>query len=74
MKKEFQPLGIPIKTISDNSDKSFYKVFSDSKTFVEIQADTATEAMIKSGIEEPFKIIKNGIGTIKILDNKDILQ
>lgn len=43
-----------------------YKVFKNSEDFVVIQADTASQAVEKSGISRPFRVVRLGseLGTV----------
>ena len=56
--KEFGPLNIPQKHLSsDKGDGAIaYKVYKDKDGFETVHATTASEAIEKSGIKNPFKI------------------
>jgi len=72
MQAEFQSLTILPRINSCNGESSSYKVFSDIDNFVEVEADTAMDAIIKSNIPSPLKVIKNGSHDRKILDIQDV--
>jgi hypothetical protein len=69
----FSALNIPVMRYINN-EESIYDVYTDKNTFVTVKADTAAEAIEKSGIAEPYKLFHN-INSIKTIlgDNEIIL-
>lgn len=59
------------RTVKD-SQKSGYKVYSTANEFVEVEAETASEAALKSGIEKPIKIEKTGLKLKYILRDDEL--
>lgn len=53
----FQPIDFKQKTFSEK-EKIGYKIFKSLSEFEHIEAETVSEAIEKSGIEKPFKIIR----------------
>jgi len=72
MQAEFQSLTILPRISSCNSESNSYKVFSDIDNFIEVQADTAMDAIIKSNVEYPLKVIKSGSHNKRILHIQDL--
>ncbi|MCP5362336.1 MAG: hypothetical protein H6908_06880 [Hyphomicrobiales bacterium] len=55
--KEFFALELPLKDIPSEV-KQGYRVYSSAKEFVTVQAGHAQEAITKSGIERPYRVMR----------------
>jgi hypothetical protein len=70
---EFNPLKIPQKRLSTvGGEGAGYKVFDESGEFETIEADTAAEAMEKSGIKEPVKIVRIFGAVQNVIDGAEL--
>jgi hypothetical protein len=61
-----------LKRTIKESQKSGYKVYSSVTEFVEVEAETASEAALKSGVENPIKIEKTGLKLKYILRDDEL--
>jgi hypothetical protein len=59
------------RTVKD-SQKSGYKIYSSATEFIEVEAETASEAALKSGVEKPIKIEKTGLKLKYILRDDEL--
>lgn len=58
MEKEFGDLHIPSKSVADKTMSLKYRVYSNSEQFIIVEANSALEAIRKSGVSSPVKIDK----------------
>ncbi|MBN8531099.1 MAG: hypothetical protein J0L97_04475 [Alphaproteobacteria bacterium] len=66
--KEFTPLAMPRRTwAEDRQLHKVYRVFSASGEVAVVEADTATDAIQKSGLETPVKVVKGRFSMENIL-------
>ncbi len=61
----FEMLELPRRVISDAAVTG-YRVYTSASEFVMIEAALASEAIAKSGIEKPYKVVRTAleIGTV----------
>ncbi len=64
--KAFSDLPMKAKNIRPEAQCG-YKIYKNREEFVVVEAEIATEAIEKSGIEKPFKVEKLGITEKNIL-------
>lgn len=55
-KEEFGILEMPMMRLKERSDKR-YKVYKNLSESVEVEANTAQEAISASGVEKPYKVV-----------------
>lgn len=55
--RSFKTLPIKRKSISADT-RSGYRIYSDAKNFTVVQAETAKEAIEKSGVAHPYKVAR----------------
>lgn len=72
-KNEFSHLNVPILKVK-GKDESHYLVFRDAKDFVKVEAETITEALAKSGIEKPYKVVHTVFDLNKVMDESMLLR
>lgn len=54
---EFRPIFAESVGVTESVKKSFYRVYTTETEHQDVEADTAYEAMEKSNISDPFKIV-----------------
>jgi hypothetical protein len=73
MHKSEKFLSLNIPSMSYNSgEESYYLVYSDSKNFIKVIASTAVEALEKSGVSKPYRIIHHMNGSRAILEDNEL--
>ncbi len=62
---KFAPIDFPHRHLTDKCARN-YRVYKDAKEYISIEALTAKEAIEKSGIESPYRVIreKSEIGEV----------
>jgi hypothetical protein len=63
----FEPLGFAHKALPDK--QSCYRVYSSDTEFVEVDADSAYEAMAKSGLRNPIRIQRYSLRRLSVLQD-----
>lgn len=54
--KTFYALSMPILALKDKNIRRYY-VYKDPDDYVEVEADTAQQAMQESGVDTPYKVV-----------------
>ena len=65
--EEFAELSIPKRSLANKDSGMKYRVYTDPHNFMMVNADTALEAIRKSGINNPFRIIRDSTYYEKML-------
>jgi putative ubiquitin-RnfH superfamily antitoxin RatB of RatAB toxin-antitoxin module len=73
MINKFSEIFLKSKTVSDRALKG-YKIYTDKDNFQVIEAATVSEAIEKSGIKAPFKIVPAGIVTKSVFTQSEISE
>lgn len=61
------------KTIQEKSLRG-YKVYKNSSEFVNVEAETASEAIEKSGVTNPYKLEKLGIVNKSLFSEAELVE
>ena len=67
------PMDLPHKKLSDLAHKT-YHVYKDHNEFVEVEAQTASEALEKSGVKNPAKIKRAHVDIGTLIEKKMIVD
>lgn len=65
--EEFGALDVPKMSLKDKSEKR-YLVYRDASDFVEVEANTAQEAISASQVKNPYKVLRIVKDLGKVLD------
>ena len=66
----FEPIHYTAKNLLEQA--SCYHVYKDNGEVVEVEADSAYEAMAKSGVRQPARIQKYALNRLQILDGSHL--
>lgn len=71
--KEFNPLMLPRKRLSVSSDAGAgYRVYKNTMEFEVVSATTVSDAIEKSGIQNPYKVQRICANVQTIIDSKEL--
>jgi hypothetical protein len=71
--KNFNKIFLNSKTISEKKQKG-YKIYTDKNNFQIIEAETAAEAIEKSGLKSVYKIEKIGVVNKSIFTKPELSE
>lgn len=71
--KVFCQLEMPMLELKDKNDRRYY-VYKDSKEFVEVDADTAQDAIQQSEVSPPYKVVHMLCDLDKIMGESDLIR
>ena len=67
MEKHFEEIDFLQKKHTGESNSSIYRIYTTIKEFIDIEAGTALEAIRKSGIQSPYRVIKANLTESPVL-------